>query len=199
MATDRNAHDARWPTLSGMPVFVKVLFAVLLLTLALAMMGALGQIIVHDIIPTFFSTSGSHQGAMAPDLSMVSSEDGRGDLFSDAPFQGEAPGEAAPLYRDDRFIWTLKWSHIHLFGMNMIFFFLGVVTIFLDMAPKAKAWLVVLPFIGVAVDIAAIWLKGFVSPAFFWLHIPGGGLFAGVFLFVFLRAFSEMFGHAPGG
>jgi hypothetical protein len=198
MPDGRNGHGTPWPTLSRLPVFAKALFAAMLLTLALAMVGALGQIIVHDIIPTFFPTSAAHQGMAAPGPAAAPSEDGRGDLFADAPVQKEPMGKISPLYRDERFVWTLKWSHIHLFGMNMIFLFLGIVTIFLDMSPKAKAWLVVLPFIGVAVDIAAIWLKGFLSPAFFWLHIPGGGLFVGVFLFVFFRAFSEIFGHAPG-
>ena len=32
----------------------------------------------------------------------------------------------------------------------------------------------------------------FVSPTFFWLHIPGGGLFAIVFAYVSLRALREM-------
>ncbi|MGD8252640.1 MAG: hypothetical protein PVH30_03570 [Desulfobacterales bacterium] len=198
MPDRRNGHGTPWPTLSRLPVFAKALLAAMLLTLALAMVGALGQIIVHDIIPTFFPTSGSHQGMTSPGPAAMPSEDGRGDLFADAPDQKEPMGSIPSFYRDERFVWTLKWSHIHLFGMNMIFFFLSIVTIFLDMAPKAKAWLVVLPFIGVVVDIAAIWLKGFLSPAFFWLHIPGGGLFVGVFLFVFFRAFSEMFSHAPG-
>jgi hypothetical protein len=34
----------------------------------------------------------------------------------------------------------------------------------------------------------------YVSPHFFWLHIPGGGLFGMIFGFVFVRAFYEMWG-----
>ena len=37
-----------------------------------------------------------------------------------------------------------------------------------------------------------MWLKAYVSPAFFWLHVPGGGLFAAVFGYVSLRALREM-------
>jgi hypothetical protein len=77
-------------------------------------------------------------------------------------------------------IWTLKWTHIHLFG------------IWLDAVSALRTWLVVLPFIGVLVDILAMWLKAFVSPVFFWLHVPGGGLFAAVFAYVSLRALWEM-------
>ena len=68
----------------------------------------------------------------------------------------------------------------------------GAITIWLDVGSSLRTWLVVLPFIGVLVDILAIWLKAFVSPAFFWLHVPGGGLFAAVFAYVSLRALWEM-------
>ena len=60
--------------------------------------------------------------------------------------------------------------------MSMIFIFVGAITIWLDVASSLRTWLVVLPFIGVLVDILAMWLKAFVSPAFFWLHVPGGGV-----------------------
>jgi hypothetical protein len=112
-------------------------------------------------------------------------------LFGDDSTVHAEP-ETKSLMDNEQFIWTLRWTHIHLFGMSMIFIFLGTVTVFLDMSIKAKSWLVALPFVGVVVDIAAMWLKAFVSPVFFWLHIPGGGLFAVVFVFVFFRAMTEM-------
>ena len=165
-----------------------------------AMLGALGQIVIHDIIPTFFAES----GAMDPaDMSMEAMPDSgsaddetpsseRGDLFSsDAPIT-EEKAPSIPFYKTDQFVWTLKWTHIHLFGMNMIFIFMGIIVIFLNLRTKWKTLLVVLPFAGVLIDIATMWLKGFVSPAFFWLHIPGGGLFGFTFFYVSLRAFREM-------
>jgi hypothetical protein len=78
--------------------------------------------------------------------------------------------------------------------MNMIFIFVGMVTSCLDLSSKARAWLIALPFIGILIDIASMWLKGYVSPHFFWLHVPGGGLFGMIFVFVFARAFYEMWG-----
>ena len=42
------------------------------------------------------------------------------------------------------------------------------------------------------IDNLAMWLKAIVSPAFFWLHIPGGGIFAVVFGYVSARALWEM-------
>jgi len=184
-----------WPTLSGLPTPVKVLLSSILLSLALSMVGALGQVLVHDIIPTFFLADGM------PQDSMKTSENGspkqakptgaRGDLFGD---EAMVPTELQPksILTNEQFIWTLRWTHIHLFGMCMIFILLGVVTVFLDISVAARNWLIALPFVGVVVDIAAMWLKAFVSPAFFWLHIPGGGLFAGIFVFIFFRAMGEM-------
>jgi hypothetical protein len=69
---------------------------------------------------------------------------------------------------------------------------MGGIAVFLDVGAKWKTLLVVLPFAGVLIDIAAMWLKGYVSPAFFWLHIPGGGLFGFTFFYVSGRAFWEM-------
>jgi hypothetical protein len=117
----------------------------------------------------------------------------RGDLFADEAMTQTKP-LPKPLLKNEQFIWTLRWTHIHLFGMSMIFIILGAVTVFLDLSPRTKGWLIALPFVGVVVDIAAMWLKAFVSPVFFWMHIPGGGLFAGIFVFVFLRAMVEMWG-----
>ena len=201
MSTDPlNIHNNNWPTLAQFPVPAKALISSIILTTMVAMLGALGQIVIHDIIPTFFAES----GAMDPaDMSMEAMPDSgsaddetssseRGDLFSsDAPIT-EEKAPSIPFYKTDQFVWTLKWTHIHLFGMNMIFIFMGIIAIFLDLRTKWKTLLVVLPFAGVLIDIATMWLKGFVSPAFFWLHIPGSGLFGFTFFYVSGRALWEM-------
>ncbi len=189
----------QWPTLAAFPLPAKALISVVILTTAIAMAGALGQIIVHDIIPTFFSDqlSKNKSGHTMTDINPSTTAEeskavsGRGDLFSEAPAV-EKDADSAPFYKSEQFVWTLKWTHIHLFGMNMIFIFLGAITMFLNISMKARTWLVVLPFIGVLIDIATLWFKGYVSPVFFWLHIPGGGLFGIVFAIVSIRAFWEM-------
>lgn len=181
-------------TLGMIPVPAKALTTCVIVTLAIAMFGALGQIVVHDIIPTFFSPEasgkarndmGDHQDSMVEPANPPSSE-GRGDLFSDLTVKDEPKEE--PFYKGEQFVWLLKWTHIHLFGMNMIFIFLGVITFMLDVGSRFRTWLIVLPFAGVLIDIVAMWLKAFVSPVFFWLHIPGGGAFGFVFVYVLLRA-----------
>ncbi|MGD2099144.1 MAG: hypothetical protein PVG35_16320 [Desulfobacterales bacterium] len=191
--------NQKWPTLTQFPLPAKALVSAVILTMAFAMTGALGQIIVHDIIPTFFADqpSGHLDNSEKPDQHESKKSDpvssGRGDLFAEEPVQVETASKQ-PLYQTEQFVWTLKWTHIHLFGMNMIFIFMGAITVFLNISIKTRTWLVILPFIGVVVDIAAVWLKGYISPTFFWLHIPGGGLFGSVFAIVSIRAFWDMYG-----
>jgi hypothetical protein len=162
--------NQKWPTLAQLPVPAKALVSIVILTMAFAMLGALGQIIVHDIIPTFFSSQPSGHRDYSETSEQHESKESdsaasdRGDLFAEESSRAEAP-EKQPLHQTEQFVWMLKWTHIHL----------------------------ILPFIGVLVDIAAMWLKGYISPAFFWLHIPGGGLFGIVFAIVSVRAFWEMY------
>jgi len=173
----------------------KALVTAVIITMTLAMAGAMGQIIVHDIIPTFFSSSPmEHRGGGAmPEMEQTAediAEDSRGDLFGEELTDKEP--EKTSFIHSEQFVWLLKWTHIHLFGMNMIFIFMGVITLFLDLGIKTRTWLVALPFVGVFIDIAAMWLKIYISPVFFWLHIPGGGLFGVIFGFVILKAMLEM-------
>jgi hypothetical protein len=192
--TRESRQKGNWPKLALMPLPAKALLTMVVVTMAIALMGALGQIIVHDIIPTFFAEkktvvhSGHDMGSSTvPEFGEAMSE--RGDLFATESLDKES---AEPFYQVEQFVWTLKWTHIHLFGMNMIFIFTGAITLFLDLSGRTRAWLIVLPFVGVLIDIASVWLKGYVSPAFFWLHLPGGVLFTAVFVFVSLRALWEM-------
>ncbi len=181
--------------LAGLPLPAKVLVTSVLLTLALGMVGAVGQIIIHDIIPTFFAEARGGHGVEASEGLDSAGPPERGDLFADLTVKEAA--EPKEFYKDPQFVWTLKWSHIHLFGMNMIFILLGGVTLLLHLDPETRAWLIALPFAGVVIDIAAVWLKAFISPHFFWLHLPGGGMFGGVFLVVFFRALWEMWWARP--
>jgi hypothetical protein len=168
--------NAKWPTLAQLPLPAKALVSVIILTMAIAMVGALGQIIVHDIIPTFFSgqPSGHLDNSDKPDQHASNEGDqassGRGDLFSEELVEDETPMKQA-WYLTEQFVWTLKWTHIHLFGINMIFIFMGAITIFLNISTRARTLLII-----------------------FWLHIPGGGLFGIVFTIVAARAFWEMSG-----
>jgi hypothetical protein len=186
-------------TFKVMSIPAKALSTCIILTLSFGMIGALGQVVIHDIIPTFQTSAASVEMSMSPTehkkKRSVTSESiaapQRGDLFSELS-QPVIKTKKTPFYRAEQFVWTLKWTHIHLFGMGMIFIFMGVISLLLDASPKLRTWLILLPFLGALIDISAMWLKAFVSPAFFWLHIPGGGVFAVIFAYVSLRALWEM-------
>jgi hypothetical protein len=191
----KNSEKIRnWPTLKQFPIPAKVLVTAVMLTLAVGMAGALAQIVVHDVIPTFFS-SDSDLKTTEPTQADPETEQ-RGDLFDSLPVSSVKKAEE-PIYKNEQFIWTLKWTHIHLFGMSLIFILMGAVVVFIDMGAGMRSWLIALPFLGIWIDIASMWLKGFISPAFFWLHIPGGGLFGAIFVFVFFRGIYEMWVATP--
>ena len=184
-----------WIKLATSPLPFKTLISAIIISMNLGMLGAFGQIIVHDIIPTFFTDAAmSHdtdQEKMSTIDAVEKDDSERGDLFGSDTTDIVEPN-STPLYMDEQFVWTLKFTHIHLFGMSIIFIFMGAVALFLDLSKNVRALLIALPFVGIWVDIAAMWLKAFVSPTFFWLHMPAGSLFGIVFLFVSLRAFYEM-------
>lgn len=198
-----------WPKLRQFPLPAKVLVTAVICSMAIGLIGALGQILIHDIIPTFYNASPAGHAAHSPNEALKADQSSpaghsshsvheasgghHGDLLADMPSEPQ-PETSKPFYETDQFVWTLKWTHIHLFGMNMIFILVGMVSACLDLSSRARTWLIALPFIGVPVDIAGMWLKDYVSPYFFWLHVPGGGLFGIVFVFVFIRARYEMWG-----
>ena len=55
-----------------------------------------------------------------------------------------------------------------------------------------RTWLIMLPFIGIVIDLASVWMKIFIHPAFFWLHIPGGLLFGVIFAVEVVMMIREM-------
>jgi hypothetical protein len=187
--------NSNWITLRSASLPLKVLMTAIVVSMSLGMLGAFGQIVIHDIIPTFFTNMKMDHGAdnVQSKSGLGGSDDvsERGDLFGDVIAETKAP-ETTPFYKNEQFVWTLRWSHIHLFGIGIIFIFMGGVALFLDLDGKIRAWLIALPFIGIWLDIGAMWMKAFVSPVFFWLHVPAGSLFVSIFVFVSIRALWEM-------
>ena len=96
--------NQNWPQLKMFPMPAKALVSAVILTMALAMAGAMGQIIVHDIVPTFFSESNS---ANSEDNSMPGmaespvvkegDKSSRGDLLSEESM--EMPAEKPSLFK----------------------------------------------------------------------------------------------------
>lgn len=68
----------------------------------------------------------------------------------------------------------IRVSHIHLFGVSFIFFFVGwIFTYATGYSPVAKAILIVTPFAFLIMDVASWWLTK-MNPDFAWLVIIGG-------------------------
>lgn len=195
ISQSRFARDTDWGTYRSASLPFKILMTAIIVSMSLGMLGAFGQIVIHDIIPTFFTDTKMDHGvdSVMLESGMDKSDDGlaRGDLFGD-PVAEEMGPPTTSFYKNEQFIWTLRWTHIHLFGIGIIFIFMGAVALFLDLDSKIRVWLIALPFIGIWLDIVAMWLKTFVSPVFFWLHVPAGSLFVIVFVFVAIRALWEM-------
>ena len=65
-------------------------------------------------------------------------------------------------------------SHIHLFGISFIFFFIGFIfSMAIGFKPLIKAGIIIFPFLFLIMDISAWWLTK-LSPHFSWLVIIGG-------------------------
>ena len=172
----QGSKSTQWgPRLRAWPLTGKVWVTMIIVMMSFGLIVALGQIVVHDIIPTF-QDGGKHL-SMNHGKSETHS-DMREDLFSNT----QAEEKGTPFYQTDEFIFALKFTHIHIFGMSAIFILMGILVIFLDVSQRIRIWLIVLPFIGIVIDLASVWLKLFVDPVFFWLHIPGGALFGSVFV-----------------
>jgi hypothetical protein len=65
-------------------------------------------------------------------------------------------------------------SHIHLFGISFIFFFIGLIFSFATgFNTILKSTLIIVPFLFLVIDIAAWWLTR-INPGFAWLVMIGG-------------------------
>jgi hypothetical protein len=175
--SNENTKTQAASTLAHWPQPAKILATMTVLMLTIGMAGALGQIIVHDILPTFWGDASTATMQMDQPETVPSE---RGDLFAEtAPLPSEPASK--PLHETEEFIYALKFTHIHIFGMSGIFIVMGALVVFLDLSAKVRGWLIALPFVGIVIDLASVWFKIFVHPAFFWLHIPGGMMFGIVF------------------
>ncbi len=71
----------------------------------------------------------------------------------------------------------VRVSHIHLFGMSIIFYLLGRIFILAEMPIWLKRAIVVTPFVAIVMDIGSWWFTKFTSPVFAYTVILGGAIF----------------------
>ena len=66
-------------------------------------------------------------------------------------------------------------SHIHLFGVSIVFYLLGRIFILSEMQAWPKRAIVALPFMAIAMDIGSWWLTRY-ADIFSYIVIIGGGV-----------------------
>jgi hypothetical protein len=67
----------------------------------------------------------------------------------------------------------LEVSHFHLFAMGLLLLVLTHLMLFVPIANRWKAWLIVLPFASALLDEGASWLVRFAHPGFAFAKIAG--------------------------
>ena len=97
----------------------------------------------------------------------------------------------------------LEVSHFHLFAMGMLLLVLTHLALFVPVSARAKAGLVVVPFVSAFLDEGAGWLVRYVSPAFAALKIAGflllQGSLAALVLVSLWAVFAGEQGESYGG
>lgn len=100
--------------------------------------------------------------------------------------------ERAQQDRGATFSSLTRVSHIHLFGISFIFFFVGLIFV---LAKNVPIWLksaaIAMPFASQIMDIASWWLTKF-DPMFAWLVLIGGSGMGFAFAFMWSVSVYEM-------
>lgn len=100
--------------------------------------------------------------------------------------------EVAKADKGATFSSLTRVSHIHLFGISFIFFFVGLIFVMSKNVPVLlKSAAIAMPFLSQVMDIASWWLTKF-EPMFAWLVIIGGGGMALAFGFMWTVSMYEM-------
>ncbi len=88
-------------------------------------------------------------------------------------------------------------SHIHLFGIGFIFFFVsGIFSLSVGLPGWLKAGAIGVPFLFLVLDIGAWWLTKW-SPGFAWVTILGGAGYQLTGAFMILTSLQQMWLKAP--
>ena len=90
-------------------------------------------------------------------------------------------------------------SHIHIFSIGFIFFFMGII---FSLAVGIPCWLKIfcisLPFVALILDVLSWWLTKF-HPNFAWLTIISGVSYSVVFIFMWFTSLYQMWISARKG
>lgn len=91
----------------------------------------------------------------------------------------------------------VRVSHIHLFGLTLVFFVIGHIFSHAYVRPVwLKCAAIAMPFLAITTDISSWYLTKVFHP-FAWLVIGGGGLMAASFAFMWLVSMYQMWFSKP--
>jgi hypothetical protein len=74
----------------------------------------------------------------------------------------------------DTFATLVRVSHIHLFGLGMVFYLLGRIFVLSEMPVRLKRVIVVVPFAAIALDIGSWWFTKYSMNLFAYIVMIGG-------------------------
>ncbi len=86
----------------------------------------------------------------------------------------------------------VRVSHIHLFGLGLVFYLLGRIFILTEIPVWLKRTIVVIPFAAIAVDIGSWWFTKYSVHIFAYTVMIGGGLMGVSFAFQALVSLYQM-------
>ncbi len=85
----------------------------------------------------------------------------------------------------------VRSSHIHLFGLSIIFYLLGRIFLLTELPPLVKRIAVIIPFVAIFVDIGSWWFTRY-AHVFAYLVLIGGALMALSFAFQSFMSLYQM-------
>ncbi len=92
----------------------------------------------------------------------------------------------------DTFATLVRVSHIHIFGLGMVFFLLGRIFILCEMPVRFKRIVVVIPFAAIALDIGSWWFTKYSMHIFAYVVMIGGIVMGVSFAFQALISLYQM-------
>ncbi len=104
-------------------------------------------------------------------------------------YRGAAGEETPPEFA---FAKLVNENHFHVFALSMLFFMIGILFTFTSLPEPVKDVFVVMPFLGMFLDFASLWLTVFSSPLFGWFSIIFGAFMALSFFMLIGRPLYEM-------
>lgn len=105
---------------------------------------------------------------------------------------GTSYQEVVEHFQENTFSELVDASHVHLFGMPMMFALLGGIFLLTSVKENWKRLIVSIPFVAIVLDIGSFWLIRYVAPQFVILMIFSGMLMGTSFLVFFLVPIYEM-------